>query len=204
MPITNAFGDPKTMMVPIAQFDLDNEISGTDPNSNFYLGNNTGLRHTFVDTTVLNGVEYWYSLTAYDRGDMETGVQALESSRGVTVAEPNVASAIATAPFSDYDPPAIIGGDSLTANGGRCDSRLAIEIMDHSQLAGAKYRVTFNDVGLALSIDDEGQADSLVATTFNLENLDSGEMLLTNQPLLDETGDNVPVTDGFRVLAREA
>lgn len=34
----------------------------------FYLGDDTGLRHSYVDTLVDNGRRYYYALTAYDRG----------------------------------------------------------------------------------------------------------------------------------------
>jgi len=47
------------------------EVSGYDPtegNEWFYLGSNTGLQYTYVDTNVFDGVEYTYSLTSYDTG----------------------------------------------------------------------------------------------------------------------------------------
>jgi len=75
---------------PIAQFDLDFEqdtshciytngyycensrgigISGYDPLApRFNLGDNTGLKYSFIDSNVVDGVEYTYSLTAYDIG----------------------------------------------------------------------------------------------------------------------------------------
>ncbi|NQU67140.1 MAG: hypothetical protein HQ510_04270, partial [Candidatus Marinimicrobia bacterium] len=33
-----------------------------------YLGNNTGLSHTYVDTNVIDGIKYTYSVTSYDMG----------------------------------------------------------------------------------------------------------------------------------------
>ncbi len=45
------------------------EISGPDPlNPRFSLGVNSGLQHTFVDSNVTDGVEYTYSVVAYDMG----------------------------------------------------------------------------------------------------------------------------------------
>lgn len=45
------------------------EISGLDPyNTRINLGYNTGLTHNFVDSTVVDGMEYTYVLTAYDMG----------------------------------------------------------------------------------------------------------------------------------------
>lgn len=45
------------------------EISGLDPlNTRINLGNNTGLVHGFVDSSVIDGMEYTYVITAYDMG----------------------------------------------------------------------------------------------------------------------------------------
>jgi len=65
--VTDSRGNFKSFQ-PLAQFDLNNDITGNDPISNMYLGKDTGLKHTFVDSTVVNGIEYWYAVTAYDQG----------------------------------------------------------------------------------------------------------------------------------------
>lgn len=189
--------------VPFAQYDLDNSISGKDPNSNFYLGDNTGLKHTVIDSTVYSGKEYWYSVTAYDRGDIETSLPALESSRGVTPDEPNVVSATPAGTASNIQFNPIPSADSLPPLGGNCDSRLTIDVIDPNQLTGHLYRVTFNDVGLVIRATEEAEPDTTYETTFNLIDVTTQDTLLRNHPLLDNTGDNVPVTHGFRVLVRE-
>lgn len=57
---------------PLAQFDLKDGISShstTIVNGlAFYLGNDSGLKHTFRDTNVVNGQEYYYAVTSYDFG----------------------------------------------------------------------------------------------------------------------------------------
>ena len=68
---------------PIAQFDLNEdddlrlygrEYSGDDATAPWFkLGNNTGLEHRYVDTHVINGVEYSYAVVAYDIGIDTTG-----------------------------------------------------------------------------------------------------------------------------------
>ncbi|MEJ2636044.1 MAG: hypothetical protein P8184_12225 [Calditrichia bacterium] len=189
--------------VPVAQFDLDNTISGKDPNSNFYLGNNSGLKHTFIDSTVNNGVEYWYAITAYDRGDIATGVPALESSRGINPDEVNVVSAVPGAPASGIDRTNSANLDSLSPVSGICDSRLSVQILDPAQLTGHHYRVTFNDVGMVITADNQGVADTAITTTFNLIDLSTNDTLLFNHPLLNESGDNIPATRGFRILPED-
>jgi len=74
--------------VPIAQFDLDDNYSGNDPINSFnYLGDNTGLRYMYVDSTVNNGIAYSYTITAYDRGDPASSIPSFETAKGVGSAE---------------------------------------------------------------------------------------------------------------------
>lgn len=69
--ITDVNGTP-TFYEPIAQWDLDNDISGTktvlEGTAIFDMGDNTGLAFHYVDTEVTNGKGYYYALTAYDKG----------------------------------------------------------------------------------------------------------------------------------------
>ena len=45
------------------------ETSGQDPLATWYdLGSNSGLNHTFIDSNVVDGVQYTYSVTAFDTG----------------------------------------------------------------------------------------------------------------------------------------
>lgn len=55
--------------VPLAQFDLVNRVKDLDPEyPHLDRGSDNGIVHSYVDETVQNGVTYWYSVTAYDRG----------------------------------------------------------------------------------------------------------------------------------------
>jgi hypothetical protein len=57
---------------PLAQFDLQDGISGFSTQVvnglAFNLGNETGLVHSYRDTSVVNGQEYYYAVTSYDFG----------------------------------------------------------------------------------------------------------------------------------------
>ena len=79
--------DKTTEWELIAQWDLANEIgNGTpinpeDTYNDFhpddkYLGDNTGLTHMYIDEDVINGVEYHYAVTSYDKGTI--GIRSLE------------------------------------------------------------------------------------------------------------------------------
>lgn len=75
--ITDAYGKA-TFRRPIAQFDLVDGVKGLhaiDVNgARFDLGNDTGLRHSFIDTTVQNGQTYYYAVVSYDQGFSRTDI----------------------------------------------------------------------------------------------------------------------------------
>jgi len=57
---------------PIAQFDLEDGRKGYSRKVirgiGYYLGDDSGLTHTWTDSTVTNGQEYYYAVCAYDYG----------------------------------------------------------------------------------------------------------------------------------------
>ncbi|TNE71147.1 hypothetical protein EP331_10170 [bacterium] len=73
--ITDIDGTP-TFYKPMVQYDLDNGIKGPVPvlenRSVFNLGDDTGLKFFHIDSTVNNGVTYYYAVTAYDHGVFDT------------------------------------------------------------------------------------------------------------------------------------
>lgn len=73
---------------PIAQFDLRNGVNGfsdeTVEGVAYYLGDDTGLTHTWVDSTVTNGKEYFYGIAAYDSGSEEFGFYPSENALSIS------------------------------------------------------------------------------------------------------------------------
>lgn len=67
--------------IPLVDMDIVNGI-----------GDDTGVSYSFIDTDVKNGFEYWYTITAYDRGTEV--IEQLESSIGNTLDAPNTVSVI--------------------------------------------------------------------------------------------------------------
>ncbi len=61
---------------PSAQFDLQDGVRGysrmTVEGVSYFLGDETGITHTWTDTTVTNGQQYFYAVCAYDFG-LDTG-----------------------------------------------------------------------------------------------------------------------------------
>lgn len=73
--ITDGFGTA-TMFQPIYQCDLKNDLRGFTNfgllnGMGYYLGDDSGITHYFIDETVQNGMTYYYGLVAYDYGISE-------------------------------------------------------------------------------------------------------------------------------------
>ncbi len=78
--VTNGLGTgPLGNGTPIAQFDLVDQIQSWSRLSvsgvKYWLGTDTGIRHTWTDTTVTNGQQYYYAVCAYDYG-FDTGTDS--------------------------------------------------------------------------------------------------------------------------------
>lgn len=75
--ITDAYGR-LTFKKPMAQFDLINDIQGLHPidvlGAKFNMGENTGLRHYYIDNDVQNGQTYYYAVVSYDHGLIDTSI----------------------------------------------------------------------------------------------------------------------------------
>jgi hypothetical protein len=78
---------------PIATFDLKDTVQGyfvpvtqdLAELPRFYLGSNSGLVHTFVDTKLQNGQGYFYAVTAYTSGDPNSNIYPAEDPKFITV-----------------------------------------------------------------------------------------------------------------------
>ena len=74
--ISDVNGTPKFYR-PLAQWDLDNDISGNiqvlEGEAIYNLGTNSGLEFYYVDDDVTNGKMYYYAIVAYDRGIASSG-----------------------------------------------------------------------------------------------------------------------------------
>jgi hypothetical protein len=74
--LTTGQGTPSTLNgKPTAQFDLKDGKRGysdlTVQGLAYWLGNETGVTHSWTDSTVVNGQDYYYAVTSYDFGSPE-------------------------------------------------------------------------------------------------------------------------------------
>ncbi|RQW03482.1 hypothetical protein EH223_09895 [candidate division KSB1 bacterium] len=210
-PITDGKGVPQWSQA-MAQFDLENEYSSFHPvptkGIKFHLGNNTGLVHTWTDSTVVNGQNYYYAVTAYDHGSAEGGIAPSECTKFITLnlagevedKGPNVVVARPEAPASGFVNAQL--SDAVVISGGENQGVLGYKIINPLEIAdGRTYRVMFEDTVIAGSGATNGFSTSLATKSITLINLTdpaNPDTVLDKNP--DIGFDQVlPVTDGFQL-----
>jgi len=163
--------------IPLAQFDLADEITGSDPKNPFsYLGDDTGLRHTFVDKTVKNGITYSYTIVAYDKGD--TTLYSMESARGTGTADRNF---VTITPRPSYTGKIAARLDTLQHVKGNGKAIININVIDEKNLKTDDYELLFHGIP---------------ASGFDVVNTTTGDTLAYNLPL---NYDDNPVVEGFQI-----
>ncbi|NPV12465.1 MAG: hypothetical protein HPY57_11830 [Ignavibacteria bacterium] len=116
----------------LADYDLPNKI-----------GLDRGLRYSYIDTLVVNGIEYWYCVTSYDRGDTLVGA-SLESPLGKDTSAINT---IAVIPYSKQIGRISVSSDTVAYIGtGNSNYQLIVDPTDKDELAGGTYELKFSYV----------------------------------------------------------
>ena len=148
------------------------------------------IPHSIIDTGLVNGVEYWYCLVAYDTGASETGVDVLQSGFGVPGSAINVVSLTPrTDPAGFYEAAGTVT-HQYTGTGEPSEGSIIPAVFDPSQLLGADYRVVFED--------------SPDQTCWYLINVTTGDTVLVDQTLVNEEPGHFEVTEGIRLVVRDA
>ncbi|MBN2280309.1 MAG: hypothetical protein JXQ65_07005 [Candidatus Marinimicrobia bacterium] len=157
--ITDSYGN-STYRKPIAQFDLQNGKTGPHPvdiyGVKFNLGNDTGIRHSYIDKDVKNGQTYYYAVVSYDYGYYSyssEGVEGLQPSEcsaiismnslgQVTFTDKNCGIAVPRPAAAGYIPPKM-DGDILHV--GPATGNIEIAIAEKHKIPSGEttYEVTF-------------------------------------------------------------
>ena len=167
--ITDSYGHAQ-FRKPIAQFDLKNGIKGPHligiQGAHFNLGDDTGLQHFFIDTTVENGQTYYYAVVSYDRGYIERdtagnvqfddegnpmGISPSECTSNIMIDESgevkrdiNTVVVTPNAPAAGYIPPEVV--DDKIEHYGPGTGRISVNIIDPSAVKSLHtYQIIFSD-----------------------------------------------------------
>ncbi|RPH96720.1 hypothetical protein EHM69_00280 [candidate division KSB1 bacterium] len=184
---------------PIAQFDLDNGNGGFFPIIRnaviFNLGDDTGLRHSWTDTTVENGQTYYYAVVAYDRGDIEKQILPAENSKTIVMDEAgnitldiNTAVVTPRAPAAGYEEASM---SSFEHASGSATGAVALDLVDPRLVRdNVRYDFTFANVPDSIS-------STQTIYSITRDSLGIRSNVLVNEPLLPK--DNLlPQTRRFR------
>ena len=183
MTISNAYGE-LVGYDPIAQYDLDDGVSGLfyydkilyelKSGVSFYLGSDSGIQNTYVDTDVINGKTYYYAVCAYDQGDIDESIPPSENSKyiyystdGTLYRDKNTISVVPQAPVAGYVAPE--SGLLMTRKEGQSTVTPYVEIVDPTELKEATYILSFTDslssgvsFGYAYSVIDSASGEVLI------------------------------------------
>jgi len=172
-----------------ANYSTDNDCLTLDyfPVQDFSVPNpGDPIPHTWIDTGLYNGVEYWYCLVAYDRGDPDVGVDALQSGFGTPQQASNVVAITPrNEPVGHYEASTTVEHIRL----GMADSSEAEVIpivFDETQLLATDYELTFSDY--------------FRSRYWHLVDRETGDTLMANQTEANVDPNSVQVTDGLRLV----
>ena len=183
--------------IPLAQYDKINGVKGRDPfDSYINLGSDTGLKHSFVDTNVTNGLPYVYAVTSYSGPQLEKELSSLESPIGSRGGFGNTAYVV---PFQE----------AIGVIDGSASEDTLFPVVDLQQYPDDSYYVKVNSILPNLFTGHEYEItftdtvfffeDTLYEQGFSLFDVDSGEFLVENMMITDESGDNTPIVGGVRL-----
>ncbi|MBA65772.1 MAG: hypothetical protein CMG55_08230 [Candidatus Marinimicrobia bacterium] len=215
--ITDGDGN-RTFMEPYVQngvparWDLVNGKNGWHPidlnGVKFYLGDDTGLVHSYVDNNVVNGQRYYYAVVSYDYGgDATNNIIPSDSPMRLRVHPltgeiemgPNVVGVVPSPPSAGYVEASLVE-NNISHVAGSSSGEINLEIIDPSVIKNNhRYRITFEDT---LFANQQGLAGYDTATTksyslIDITNQDNHDTLLKDiesLPIVDG-----PVIDGFRL-----
>ena len=206
--ITDAAGNT-LLLRPLAQFDRKNGIKGLHPvdirGVKFDLGNDTGLLHSFTDTTVTNGQRYYYAVTAYDFGlqsaglsvaPTETSIRVDVDAQGIIKVGQNVVVVRPEAPIAGYLP---AGVTKLEHPAGSATGVIGFKIVDPRRVKdGHTYQIAFQDTIIKDRIPTRG-LDTLTTKNFTVTDVTDGGAIKINKSTKFKAGDEAPLFDGLRL-----
>lgn len=207
--ITDAQGSPR-YKVAIAQYDKLNGLTGPHPlqlgeeidaptGIHYYMGDDTGLRHYYIDDDVINGRVYYYALIAYDAGYFqdffERGISTIETGFDISPSESPASITLNNGVITRFDPntasarpnsqPSNIIAGSLNpvqkTNGLATGSLSAIAVSP-TLFDDASFTITFEDERVRASVERETSTFTITKST--------GEILADKVPVpqnLDST-----------------
>lgn len=200
--ITDALGTPR-YKVSIAQYDKLNGLVGPHPlqlgeeieaptGIHYYMGDDTGLRHYYIDDDVINGRVYYYAVIAYDAGYAQDffarGITTVETGFDITPSESPASITLNNGVITRFDPNTaavrpnsqptnIIPGalDPISKLGGLSTGSIQAVAVSPTLFDDASFIISFEDVRTRALVERE-------TSTFTVTK-NSGEVIANKVPV---------------------
>ncbi len=154
-----------------------------------YLPDDLGrIGHTYVDSNLTNGMEYWYSIVAYDTGS--TASEPLQNDRGNPESATNTVRVVPRDDPIGYLTPQSTMKHSYTGNWQQSDDAVSVYVIDESAVTGHDYTVSF--------------ADDCAQLFWYLIDANTNDTILADQDQLDGLPGTYPLADGMQVVVQTA
>ncbi|MHB8338499.1 MAG: hypothetical protein ACYDEE_13880, partial [Ignavibacteriaceae bacterium] len=194
--ITNGYGD-LSLSKPAAQFDIVDSVQGFFPLTyqgvSYYMGDNKGLQHSWVDTSVMNGQTYYYAVVSYSPGNAAIGLFPSECSKiivrdlaGNVKVDQNTAvvtPGVSVAGYINAKLP-----DGINHISGFGTGLVSVNIIDPTKVNNQSYEVYFNDTI---------HPDTIIYSLVSITGIDT-TTLINDSQFLDGSDSN-PLVNGFRL-----
>ncbi|MGD8781093.1 MAG: hypothetical protein PVH88_19265 [Ignavibacteria bacterium] len=198
--ITDAYGNA-TYRDPIAQFDLVDGVTGLHPidvnGALFYLGDDSGIKHSFIDTTVENGQTYYYAVSSYDQGYTTTNVEGdlegippsetttiiKEDINGNYTTDINTAIVTPRAPAAGYLAPEVTAFEGTGPGTGM----VSVSVLNPDSVKDNTYMLVFNE---------DTRYSNASFPYYSLINVMTEDTLIKNAQIINE-GTQTDVIEGL-------
>jgi hypothetical protein len=158
--------------VPIAMFQKDND--------------DDILPHTFIDSSLTNGIEYWYSVVSFDAGDPGVPIDPLQTAYGRPGEDSNCAFAIPRTDPAGYFPAEATVSHDYYGSEKKSDGKVVPIVFDPNVLTHHDYKVIFSEDPLT--------------TYWHVIDVITGDTVLKDQTEQSGNVEKYSVVDGIQVI----
>ena len=182
-----------------AQFDLINDYSGLAEREydgrgvKYYLGDNSGLQHEYVDSTVQNGITYYYAVVAYDHGSPDlppTETQSViqqDPLTGELIFDVNTVQSTPGPPSIGIVAPEVGLDGSPTSINSDATGKITIKILDELAVDNKFYKINFNATNSYSTLDSTGVESTFKSKDTVLVNLPNGNLQIGSVEVYDQS-----------------
>jgi len=170
--IKNPDGSMGPDYVPIAMFQKDDQ--------------DDVMPHTYIDKNLTNGIEYWYTVVAFDRGDINVPIEPLQNAYGRPGEDPNCVFAIPRTDPAGHYPIDVTVEHKYYGSEEESDGWVTPIVFDRNALTGHDYKVTFSE--------------DYLSTYWHLLDVSTGDTVLKDQTEQSGDAEKYQVADGIQIV----